>query len=159
MSFTDVVNQQSIEKSVEEVGRLVQDEGLNCLINNAGINVVADFNSVTAEKMLENFHTNAVAPLMITKVMFAISFCVCLSVVDQLRDKKRVCLDLQLSFYQIAKNKGKVIPISKAELYIKSLESYKNDLYVCRCRNTFVCFLSLCFLFCCVWNVSGHRHV
>ncbi|KAM8751738.1 C-signal-like [Acanthopagrus schlegelii] len=63
----DVVNQESIEKSVEEVERLVQEEGLNCLINNAGINVVADFHTVTAEKMIENFHTNAVAPLMITK--------------------------------------------------------------------------------------------
>lgn len=63
----DVVNQESIEKSVEEVGHLVQHEGLNCLINNAGIKVVADFNTVTAEKMIENFHTNAVAPLMITK--------------------------------------------------------------------------------------------
>ncbi|XP_071313768.1 C-signal [Trachinotus anak] len=63
----DVVSQESIEKCAEEVGRLVQEEGLNCLINNAGINVVADFHSVTAEKMIENFHTNAVAPLMITK--------------------------------------------------------------------------------------------
>ncbi|KAM6926287.1 uncharacterized protein PEZ65_009843 isoform 2-T2 [Lycodopsis pacificus] len=63
----DVVNQESIEKSVEEVGQLVQEEGLNCLINNAGINVVAGFQTVTAEMMIENFHTNAVAPLMITK--------------------------------------------------------------------------------------------
>ncbi|XP_033997478.1 uncharacterized oxidoreductase C663.09c [Trematomus bernacchii] len=65
----DVLNQQSIEKCVEEVGQLVQGEGLNCLINNAGINVVADFHTVTAEKMMENFHTNAVAPLMITKAL------------------------------------------------------------------------------------------
>ncbi|XP_041652557.1 C-factor isoform X2 [Cheilinus undulatus] len=63
----DVVKQDSIEKCVEEVGQLVQEDGLNCLINNAGINVVADFNTVTTEKMIENFHTNAVAPLMITK--------------------------------------------------------------------------------------------
>uniref|UniRef100_UPI0037E8DAEC C-signal n=1 Tax=Semicossyphus pulcher TaxID=241346 RepID=UPI0037E8DAEC len=63
----DVLSQDSIKKSAEEVGQLVQEEGLNCLINNAGINVVADFHTVTAEKMIENFHTNAVAPLMITK--------------------------------------------------------------------------------------------
>lgn len=66
------MNQESIEKSVEEVDRLVPEEGLNCLINNAGINVAADFHDVTAEKMIENFHTNAVAPLMITKVMSVI---------------------------------------------------------------------------------------
>ncbi|KAM6937103.1 C-signal [Xenentodon cancila] len=63
----DVVSQESIEECVEEVEQLVQEEGLNCLINNAGINVVADFHSVTAEKMIENFHTNTVAPLMITQ--------------------------------------------------------------------------------------------
>ncbi|XP_041851933.1 C-factor [Melanotaenia boesemani] len=63
----DVVSQESIDKCAEEVGQLVQEDGLNCLINNAGINVVADFHSVTAEKMIENFHTNSVAPLMITK--------------------------------------------------------------------------------------------
>ncbi|XP_071753967.1 C-signal [Centroberyx gerrardi] len=63
----DVVSQQSIEKAAEEVGQLVQDEGLNCLINNAGINVVANFQTVTAEMMIENFHTNSVAPLMVTK--------------------------------------------------------------------------------------------
>lgn len=50
--------------------QLVQEEGLNCLINNAGINVVANLETVTADKMLENFHTNSVAPLMITKVSF-----------------------------------------------------------------------------------------
>lgn len=63
----DVLEQENINRSVEEVSQLVQENGLNCLINNAGINVVADFETVTAEKMMENFHTNAVAPLMITK--------------------------------------------------------------------------------------------
>uniref|UniRef100_A0A3B4FSL2 Uncharacterized oxidoreductase C24B10.20-like n=1 Tax=Pundamilia nyererei TaxID=303518 RepID=A0A3B4FSL2_9CICH len=71
----DVVNQESIEKSVEEVSKLVQEEGLNCLINNAGIKVVADFHSVTTEMMIENFHTNTVAPLMITKVNFIYILC------------------------------------------------------------------------------------
>ncbi|KAM4618501.1 C-signal [Polymixia lowei] len=63
----DVVSQESIEKAAEEVDHLVQGEGLNVLINNAGINVVANFQTVTAEMMMENFHTNSVAPLMITK--------------------------------------------------------------------------------------------
>lgn len=63
----DVVSQESIQKAVEEVSQLVQDEGLNCLINNAGISVLANFYTVTAENMIENFRTNTVAPLMITK--------------------------------------------------------------------------------------------
>ncbi|KAM9568074.1 C-signal [Salvelinus alpinus] len=65
----DVVSQESIEKAAQDVDLLVQELGLNCLINNAGINVVANFETVTAEKMLENFHTNSVAPLMITKAL------------------------------------------------------------------------------------------
>ncbi|XP_005750714.1 uncharacterized oxidoreductase C24B10.20 [Pundamilia nyererei] len=85
----DVVNQESIEKSVEEVSKLVQEEGLNCLINNAGIKVVADFHSVTTEMMIENFHTNTVAPLMITKAPLSpedsISFM--LSVIGGLTEK------------------------------------------------------------------------
>lgn len=64
----DVTCQESIERAASEVEQLVQEEGLNCLINNAGINVIANLESVTADKMLENFHTNSVAPLMITKV-------------------------------------------------------------------------------------------
>ncbi|XP_039539744.1 synaptotagmin-7 isoform X3 [Pimephales promelas] len=65
----DVISQESIERAASEVEQLVQEEGLNCLINNAGINVVANLETVTADKMLENFHTNSVAPLMITKAM------------------------------------------------------------------------------------------
>ncbi|KAG9334410.1 hypothetical protein JZ751_008160 [Albula glossodonta] len=64
-----VVSQDSIEKAAKEVDTIVQGEGLNCLINNAGINVIADFETVTAEQMLENFHTNSVAPLMVTKAL------------------------------------------------------------------------------------------
>lgn len=91
------MSQESIEKAVDKVGQLVQDEGLNCLINNAGINVLADFHTVTAEKMIENFHTNAVAPVMITKVMFTfrslfysltVEFCVS-AAQSQERRKKR----------------------------------------------------------------------
>lgn len=66
----DVTSQESIERAASEVEELVQEDGLNCLINNAGINVVANLDTVTADKMLENFHTNSVAPLMLTKVSF-----------------------------------------------------------------------------------------
>lgn len=73
MCLPDVVNQESLEKAREEVGQLVHEEGLACLINNAGIDVDGTFETVTAEAMIKNFHTNTVAPLMITKVMFFIS--------------------------------------------------------------------------------------
>ncbi|XP_075898786.1 C-signal-like [Nelusetta ayraudi] len=63
----DVVSEGSIKKAVDEVGKLAQEEGLNCLINNAAINVPAELPTVTAEKLMENFHTNTVAPLMISQ--------------------------------------------------------------------------------------------
>ncbi|XP_026166804.1 C-factor-like isoform X2 [Mastacembelus armatus] len=63
----DVVSQESIDKAVEAVAQLVKEDGLNCLINNAGVNVVADFHNVTPDMMIENYHTNTVAPVMITK--------------------------------------------------------------------------------------------
>lgn len=44
------------------------DKGLNCLINNAGINVLASLEEVTAETMLTIYETNTVAQLMVTKV-------------------------------------------------------------------------------------------
>lgn len=65
-----MVNEESIKQAVDEVGKLVQGEGLNCLINNAGIVVKADFRTVTAEKLMENFRTNTVSPLMISQVKF-----------------------------------------------------------------------------------------
>ncbi|XP_065277217.1 C-signal-like [Emys orbicularis] len=63
----DVVCENSIKKVVQEVEEILGDKGLNCLINNAGINVVASLEEVTAETMLTIYETNTVAQLMVTK--------------------------------------------------------------------------------------------
>lgn len=63
-----MVSESSIQKVVKEVEDIVGDQGLNCLINNAGINVLASLEEVTAETMLTIYETNTVAQLMVTKV-------------------------------------------------------------------------------------------
>lgn len=68
LPVADVVCENSIQKVVKEVEEILGDKGLNCLINNAGINVVASLEEVTAETMLTIYETNTVAQLMVTKV-------------------------------------------------------------------------------------------
>lgn len=63
----DVVSEQSIRSASDEVGSIVGTEGLNCLINNAAINISTDLKTVTAEAMMKTFESNAVAPLLVTK--------------------------------------------------------------------------------------------
>ncbi|XP_073172748.1 C-signal-like isoform X2 [Lepidochelys kempii] len=67
LPVADVVCENSIKKVVKEVEEILGDKGLNCLINNAGINVVASLEEVTAETMLTIYETNTVAQLMVTK--------------------------------------------------------------------------------------------
>ncbi|XP_053137155.1 C-factor-like [Hemicordylus capensis] len=63
----DVVSESSIREVVKEVEDIVGDQGLNCLINNAGINMLASLEEVTAETMLTCYETNTVAQLMVAK--------------------------------------------------------------------------------------------
>ncbi|XP_034976869.1 C-signal-like [Zootoca vivipara] len=63
----DVVSESSIKETVKEVEDIVGEKGLNCLINNAGINVSASLEDVTTEAMLRTFETNTVAQLMLSK--------------------------------------------------------------------------------------------
>jgi NAD(P)-dependent dehydrogenase (short-subunit alcohol dehydrogenase family) len=59
----------SYDRVVKNVESVVQDEGLNLLFNNAGISPkFTRINLVKVEQMTSGFLTNAVAPLMLTKV-------------------------------------------------------------------------------------------
>jgi NADP-dependent 3-hydroxy acid dehydrogenase YdfG len=63
---TDFESYGSVVKNVESV---VQGEGLNLLFNNAGVSPkFTRINLVKVEQMTSGFMTNAVAPLMLTKV-------------------------------------------------------------------------------------------
>ncbi|XP_028842229.1 uncharacterized protein LOC114794083 [Denticeps clupeoides] len=63
----DVLSQESIEQAVEEVAAILGSDGLNCLINNAGIHMGLNLETVTADAMKKTFETNTVGPLLVTK--------------------------------------------------------------------------------------------
>ncbi|CAG2168022.1 unnamed protein product, partial [Oppiella nova] len=62
-------NYNSFPQFVKQVEAIVGDQGLDTLINNAGIAITTLLDSVTAEDMLKNFEVNSVAPLMLTKAL------------------------------------------------------------------------------------------
>lgn len=64
----DTTKFDTFDKVVQEVENIVGNEGLNCLINNAGINLnLATINDVTVESLTSHFLTNTVGPIMLTK--------------------------------------------------------------------------------------------
>lgn len=66
---SDVTQYESYNNLVEQVSNIVQDDGLNVLLNNAGIaSRTTRLDHVKAEDLSSVFETNAVAPVMMTKV-------------------------------------------------------------------------------------------
>ena len=55
--------------AVSAVDGIVQEYGLNVLVNNAGIGIKRRLENVTAEDMTESFATNTIGPLMLTQSM------------------------------------------------------------------------------------------
>lgn len=65
----DMKNYDKYEKVVEEVTKAVGSDGLNLLVNNAGIHIKADFHDAKREDMLEVYEVNVVAPLLFTRAL------------------------------------------------------------------------------------------
>ncbi|XP_045165172.2 C-factor-like [Mercenaria mercenaria] len=63
----DVVKQDTIEKAKLLVASIVENEGLNLLINNSGVYVPIGLVDVTREEMKRHYEVNAVGPLMVTQ--------------------------------------------------------------------------------------------
>eukprot|EP00088_Acartia_fossae_P033404 TRINITY_DN3419_c0_g1_i3.p1 TRINITY_DN3419_c0_g1~~TRINITY_DN3419_c0_g1_i3.p1 ORF type:complete len:250 (-),score=76.87 TRINITY_DN3419_c0_g1_i3:574-1323(-) len=64
----DVIDHNSYPEVVKKVGDIVGDEGLNLLINNAGLLPTnRDLASVTPEAMRDAFEVNCIAPLFLTR--------------------------------------------------------------------------------------------
>merc|ERR1719308_807128 len=64
----DVTDQSMYDKAVKKVSDVVGEDGLNLLINNAGLLPAnRDLQSVTAQDMRDAFETNCIAPLFLSK--------------------------------------------------------------------------------------------
>ncbi|XP_048172802.1 uncharacterized oxidoreductase C663.09c-like isoform X1 [Corvus hawaiiensis] len=63
----DTVNLPSIQGAMQAVGSHLKDQGLNLLINNAGISSHATLHSLDSQEMLDVFATNVVGPLQVVK--------------------------------------------------------------------------------------------
>ncbi|CAI9716147.1 CC-factor-like-like [Octopus vulgaris] len=66
----DICNEASIIKAKEAVENEVEDNGLNLLINNAGLKLSVTFEKLNFDSMMEAFKTNAVAPSVLTRIFF-----------------------------------------------------------------------------------------
>ncbi|CAL1296316.1 unnamed protein product [Larinioides sclopetarius] len=65
----DVRDAEDIERAGNLIEEKVGDNGLNLLINNAGVLIYQSFDEITEEDMLFHYRINTVAPVMILKRM------------------------------------------------------------------------------------------
>ncbi|ROL54600.1 hypothetical protein DPX16_11775 [Anabarilius grahami] len=65
----DVTSDSSVDAVVHAVESIVGADGLNCLINNAAINIPSELNTVTRDGMMKTYESNTVAPLFVTKAL------------------------------------------------------------------------------------------
>lgn len=69
MIEVDLNNHERFGQVVSEVEEKLEGQGLNLLINNAGVMDRSTLDQVTAEGMIDVYNTNVVAPLMLTKAL------------------------------------------------------------------------------------------
>lgn len=68
----DATNYESYPEFVDQVSKIVGDEGIDLLINNAGIYVSGNLETVEAKDVLRNIEVNAVAPLELTRALLSL---------------------------------------------------------------------------------------
>lgn len=65
----EVRDYNKYEQVVSEVSKAFGSDGLNLLINNAGIHIKADFHDAKRDDMMEVYEVNVVAPLLLTRAL------------------------------------------------------------------------------------------
>ncbi|CAK1552648.1 unnamed protein product [Leptosia nina] len=67
----DVKHNQQIDAVATKIAEVVKDNGLNVLINNAGVTTrFTKLNLVKADQLLENLTVNTIAPILLTKALY-----------------------------------------------------------------------------------------
>lgn len=70
-TIADVTKYDSYGSLVDQVSNIVKDDGLNVLLNNAGIAIRSTrLDYVKSEDLSNMYETNSVAPVMLTKVNY-----------------------------------------------------------------------------------------
>jgi len=69
---SDVRDQGSYPAVVDWAGSLLEGDGLNVLVNNAGIAHMEGLDTITKDLMLDCLEINCIAPLMLAKVVYAL---------------------------------------------------------------------------------------
>nr|XP_057905250.1 C-signal-like [Doryrhamphus excisus] len=63
----DVTDESSIQEAAKVITPLLGSEGLNLLINNAGLGLESSLQTATTKDMLDSFNTNVIGPMNIIK--------------------------------------------------------------------------------------------
>ncbi|XP_067861900.1 C-signal-like [Heptranchias perlo] len=65
----DMDDVDSIQECADQIQKVLENDGLNLLINNAAINFGGGLNEITPVTMIKSYITNVVGPIMITKAL------------------------------------------------------------------------------------------
>ncbi|XP_067911127.1 C-signal-like isoform X2 [Heterodontus francisci] len=65
----DVNDIDSIQECANQIEKILENNGLSLLINNAGVNFGGGLNETTPETMMNSYRANVVGPMMVTKAL------------------------------------------------------------------------------------------
>lgn len=68
MIIADVTDYASFDGFAKKIDEIVKDEGLNVILNNAGVFLDKGKPESTRDDLMNTFEINSVAPIMLTRV-------------------------------------------------------------------------------------------